>query len=167
MIDRKMQIVFRETKELIPYISNAKTHTDRQVQQIAASIKEFGFMNPILIDEGNLILAGHGRLQASQLLKIKEVPCIEAKHLDGAQKKAYIIADNQLTLNTGFDRNLLKIDLDELQELGGVDLDALGFDEKELESLLKPPVLADDIPEDIDDKKEKDSKTCPHCGKEI
>jgi len=137
MIDRKQKVIFRKTGELIPYINNAKEHPEQQIQQIAASIKEFGFTVPILIDETGMILAGHGRLAAAHLLKLDEVPCIEAKHLTGTQKKAYIIADNKLAMNTGFDDALLKIDLDELQELN-FDLSILGFADEELEGLIDP-----------------------------
>jgi hypothetical protein len=90
-----MEIVWKKTGELIPYVNNAKLHPDWQIQQIAGSIKEFGFMSPVLIDADNMILAGHGRIAAANILGLKDVPCIEAKHLSDLQKKAYIIADNK------------------------------------------------------------------------
>ena len=112
--------------ELIPYARNSRTHSDDQVAQIAASIKEFGFLNPIIIDGDNGIIAGHGRVLAAQRLGLTELPCIEASHLTDAQRKAYVIADNKLALNAGWDDELLRVELDELGELG-FDLELTGF----------------------------------------
>src|SRR5690625_4104174 len=92
------------TDSLIPYARNSRTHSDEQVAQIAASIKEFGFLNPIIIDGENRIIAGHGRVMAAQKLGLKELPCIEASHLTDAQRRAYIIADNKLALNAEIGR---------------------------------------------------------------
>jgi len=121
--------------DLIPYANNSRTHADGQVAQIAASMKEWGFTNPLLIDEDNSIIAGHGRLLAAQKLGIEQIPCILLDGLTEAQKKAYVIADNRLALNAGWDDELLKL---ELSELDGeeFDLDLLGFDESELMALL-------------------------------
>ena len=124
-----------KTVELIPYARNSRTHSDEQVAQIAASIKEFGFLNPIIVDGENGIIAGHGRLLAAQRLGIDQLPVIEAKHLTEAQKKAYVIADNRLALNAGWDHDLLKIELQELQDLS-FDVDLLGFDDGEIAALL-------------------------------
>ena len=99
----------KNINELIPYARNSRTHTDHQVSQIAASITEWGFTNPILVDENNQILAGHGRLAAARLLGLKEVPCVIAKEWTDAQKQAYVVADNKLALNAGWDDTLLKI----------------------------------------------------------
>ena len=132
-----MQIVQRKVSELIPYANNSRTHSDAQVAQIAASIKEFGWTNPILIDGENGIIAGHGRLLAARKLGYDEVPTIELSTLTEAQKKAYVIADNKLALNAGWDDDVLRIELEALQELE-FDLDVLGFDEKELANLLNP-----------------------------
>ena len=132
-----MQIAERKVEDLIPYIRNSRTHSDAQVAQIAASIKEFGWTNPILVDGENGIIAGHGRLLAARKLGHTKVPTIELKHLTEAQKKAYVIADNQLALNAGWDTSLLTLELQELQE-NGFDLDLLGFDPKELDKLLEP-----------------------------
>jgi DNA modification methylase len=123
------------TDKLIPYARNSRTHSEAQVSQIVGSIKEFGFTNPILVDEEGKIIAGHGRLMAAQKLSLKTVPCIRLSHLTEAQKKAYIIADNKLALNAGWDLDMLKV---ELQELGGegFDLSLTGFDDKELADLL-------------------------------
>ena len=132
-----MQIEQRKVSELIPYANNSRTHSDAQVAQIAASIKEFGWTNPILIDGENGIIAGHGRLLAARKLGYDEVPTIELSTLTEAQKKAYVIADNKLALNAGWDDDVLRIELEALQELE-FDLDVLGFDEKELANLLTP-----------------------------
>ena len=130
-----MEIVFKSVKELIPYVNNTRTHTDEQVNQVASSIKEFGFTNPVLIDNQGGIIAGHCRVLAAGKLNLKEVPCIELSHLTEAQKKAYIIADNKLALNAGWNEDLLKIELESLKELD-FDLDVLGFDDAELESFF-------------------------------
>ena len=122
-----MIIVNKSVTELIPYARNSRTHSDEQVSQIMASIKEFGFTNPILTDGKDGIIAGHGRLMAAQRLGIEEVPTIELSHLTDAQKKAYIIADNKLALNSGWDEDMLKIELSELDEIG-FNYSDLGFD---------------------------------------
>jgi ParB-like chromosome segregation protein Spo0J len=114
------------TDSLIPYVRNSRTHSDEQVAQIAASIKEFGFLNPIIIDGDNGIIAGHGRVMAAQKLGIKELPCIEASHLTDTQRRAYIIADNKLALNADWDIDLLRVELDELGKLD-FDLELTGF----------------------------------------
>tara|TARA_R110000803_G_scaffold157853_1_gene222136 strand:+ start:117 stop:713 length:597 start_codon:yes stop_codon:yes gene_type:complete len=122
-----LKIEYKKTGDLIPYINNSRTHSEQQVQQVAASIKEFGFTNPILIDEDSGIIAGHGRLQAAQLLGQNEVPTIMLEGLTEAQRKAYVIADNKLALNSGWDDELLKVELEFLSDLD-FDLDILGWD---------------------------------------
>lgn len=122
-----LEINYRKTAELIPYARNSRTHSTEQVQQIAGSIKEFGFTNPLLIDESDGIIAGHGRLMGAKLLKMDEVPCIVLSGLSEAQKKAYVIADNKIALNAGWDEDLLKLELMELDEMG-FDYSELGFD---------------------------------------
>ena len=134
-----MQIIDVEVSKLIPYAKNSRTHSDAQVAQIAASIKEFGWTNPILIDGENGIIAGHGRLMAARKLKYEKVPVIELKGMTPSQKKAYIIADNQLAMNSGWDTGLLSIELSELKD-EDFDLSLLGFDDKELDKLLQPEV---------------------------
>jgi len=129
-----MEITQRKTADLIPYVNNARTHSEQQVLQIAASIKEFGFNSPVLVDGENGIIAGHGRVMAAKKLGLDEVPTIELKHLTKTQKKAYILADNRLALNSGWDNDLLALELGELSD-DGFDLDLLGFDDTEL-SLL-------------------------------
>lgn len=122
---------------LIPYARNSRTHSDAQVAQIAASIKEFGFTNPVLIDGGGGIIAGHGRVLAARKLGLTDVPCIRLDHLTDAQKRAYVIADNRLALNSGWDTEMLKVEFADLQELG-FDLELTGFDLDEIKELLAP-----------------------------
>lgn len=132
----KIQIVYKKTDALIPYINNARTHSEAQIAQIAASIKEFGFNNPILLDGDNGIVAGHGRCLAARKLGIVETPCIELSHLSEAQKKAYILADNKIALNAGWDDETLRAELEELKTLD-VDFSLLGFNEDELDDLFE------------------------------
>lgn len=129
----KLKIEYKKIVELIPYINNSRTHSADQVQQIASSIKEFGWTNPLLLDGENGIIAGHGRLQAARLLGEKEVPTIQLDGLTEMQKKAYIIADNKLALNAGWDNELLGIEITDLKEFG-FDIDLLGFNEEELKA---------------------------------
>lgn len=129
----KLKIEYKKIDELIPYINNSRTHSADQVQQIASSIKEFGWTNPLLLDGENGIIAGHGRLQAARLLGEKEVPTIQLDGLTEMQKKAYIIADNKLALNAGWDNELLGIEITDLKEFG-FDIDLLGFNEEELKA---------------------------------
>ena len=134
-MEKEMQYYLADVSELIPYVRNARTHSEAQVSQIAASIREFGFLSPILVAEDNTILAGHGRLAAALKLGLKKVPCVKENHLTETQKRAYIIADNKLSLNAGWDSELLAV---ELSELEGADfnLDLLGFDEAELSNIF-------------------------------
>ena len=134
-MEKEMQYYLADVSELIPYVRNARTHSEAQVAQIAASIREFGFLSPILVAEDNTILAGHGRLAAALKLGLKKVPCVKENYLTETQKRAYIIADNKLSLNAGWDSELLAV---ELSELEGADfnLDLLGFDEAELSSIF-------------------------------
>ena len=126
------------TKSLIPYARNSRTHSDAQVAKIAASIKEFGFLSPIITDAENGIVAGHGRILAAQKLGITEVPCIEAAHLTEAQKRAYIIADNRLALDAGWDNELLKVELADLKA-ADFDLSLTGFELGEIADFLAEP----------------------------
>jgi len=135
-----MQIKEVEVTALIPYAKNSRTHDDAQVAQIAASIKEFGWTNPILIDGDKGIIAGHGRLMAARKLKMDKVPVIELSGMTDAQKKAYVIADNRLALNAGWDNAMLTIEMQELED-EGFDLTLLGFDDKELNALLQPEIV--------------------------
>ena len=144
--------------KLIPYAKNSRTHSDQQVAQIAASIKEFGFRNPILVD-GLSIIAGHGRLMAAQKLGLDQVPTIDCSDMTESQKKAYIIADNRLALNAGWDNSMLMLELQDLED-EGFDLTLLGFDDKELNALLEPEVVdgltdEDEVPEVPEEPKTK------------
>lgn len=147
------KIELQKTAILLPYACNSRTHSDAQIQQIASSIKEFGFTNPILIDENNQIIAGHGRLSAAHLLKIKEVPCIRLAHLTEAQKKAYVIADNKLALNAGWDDAMLALELKDL-ESENFDLSLTGFNEDELAKLLVEAVEGQTDPDDVPEVQE-------------
>ena len=159
MTDKTTQYYLADISSLIPYARNSRTHTDAQVAQVAASIKEFGFLNPVIIAEDNTILAGHARVLAARKLGLDKVPCIKAENLTEAQKRAYIIADNKLSLNAGWDEELLAVEISDLQA-ESFDLSLLGFDEKELDKLLSPSgedVTDDDF--DIDAELEKPAVT--------
>ena len=153
-----MQIQEVAVEALIPYAKNSRTHSDAQVAQIAASIKEFGWTNPILVDGTKGIIAGHGRLMAARKLGLVKVPVIELKDMTESQKKAYVIADNQLAMNAGWDIELLKIEVADLNE-DGFDLELLGFDNKMLDSLLEPEVKEGLTDEDQVPEVPKEPKT--------
>jgi site-specific DNA-methyltransferase (adenine-specific) len=131
---KKIEMVSVDT--LIPYAKNARTHSDEQVAQIAGSIKEFGFNNPVLVDKDNSVIAGHGRLMAARKLGYKEVPVVKLEHLTESQRKAYILADNRIALNSGWDTSMLSLELQELKD--DIDLSLLGFDADELDAMLNP-----------------------------
>lgn len=160
-----MKIENVKTNELIPYARNAKLHSDQQVQQIAGSIKEFGFNNPVLIDSDNGIIAGHGRVLAAQLLKLDAVPCVRLAHLTETQKKAYILADNRLSeVGGGWNYELLKLEIDELKT-EDFDIDLTGFDVAGLGEAADKKVEALDL--DGEENKKEPEKTqfhCPKCG---
>ena len=143
-----MEIVYKKIEDLIPYVNNTRTHSEEQVNQIASSIKEFGFTNPILIDADGGIIAGHGRVMGARKLNLTQVPTITLDGLSEAQKKAYIIADNKLALNAGWDEELLKVEIEALQEMD-FDIDLLGFSDDELADL---DIGLDDLP-DLDTDK--------------
>lgn len=154
-----MQINEIEVSKLIPYAKNSRTHDDAQVAQIAASIKEFGWTNPILVDGDKGVIAGHGRLLAARKLGYDKVPVIELKHMTEAQKRAYVIADNKLALNAGWDNNFLALELQDLKDQE-FDLTLLGFDDKELDALLAPEIVEgltdeDEVPEPPKEPKTK------------
>ena len=155
---------------LRPYEKNARTHSPEQVAQIAASIQEFGFTNPILVDGADGILAGHGRLAAAQDMGLAEVPVIVLDHLSAAQRRAYILADNQLALNAGWDMELLQQEIAGLN-LADFDLSLLGFDEDRIAGLLDPEGIDredEGSPEEfkeVDEDIETDHR-CPSCGYE-
>jgi DNA modification methylase len=130
------KIEWRSVETLIPYAKNARTHSDEQVAQIAGSIKEFGFNNPVLVDKDNSIIAGHGRLMAARKLGMDKVPVVQLGHMTEAQRKAYVLADNRIALNSGWDTSMLSLELLELKD--DIDLSLLGFDADELDALLNP-----------------------------
>ncbi len=134
--DQTLQVEYRPIGELIPYARNARTHSDAQVAQIAASIREFGFTNPVLLDGDRGIIAGHGRVLAARKLRMESVPCIEIGWMSEAQKRAYILADNQLAITAGWDKELLALELADLKGLA-FDLPLIGFNEAELATLLR------------------------------
>ena len=130
------KIEWLSVETLIPYAKNARTHSDEQVAQIAGSIKEFGFNNPVLVDKDNSIIAGHGRLMAARKLGMNKVPVVQLEHMTEAQRKAYVLADNRIALNSGWDTSMLSLELQDLKD--DIDLSLLGFDPDELDSLLNP-----------------------------
>lgn len=164
----QLNVKYRKVEDLIPYINNSRKHSDEQVAQISASIKEFGWTNPILIDGTNSIIAGHGRLMAARKLKMDEVPTIELDHLSDTQRKALVIADNKLALNADWDTTLLTIELDELLK-DGFALDILGFNEQEIKTIMSDVNFDAGSEEDQGKLDQLDPKwiCCPHCGKEF
>lgn len=147
---------------LIPYVNNARTHSPAQISKIAASIKEFGFTNPILTDGKRGIVAGHGRVLAALKLGLDTVPTIELSHLSKAQRRAYVIADNRLALDAGWDDELLTLELGELRD-DGFDLSLLGFDAPEFRALFEEPDLPGPEPERHTEK----IVECPQCHHEF
>lgn len=130
------KIEWQSVEKLIPYAKNARTHSDEQVAQIAGSIKEFGFNNPVLVDKNNSIIAGHGRVMAARKLGMDKVPVVILNHLTESQRKAYVLADNRIALNSGWDSSMLSVELQDLKD--DIDLSLLGFDPDELDALLNP-----------------------------
>lgn len=160
-------MIEKSVSDLIPYVNNSRTHSQEQVKQIASSIKEFGFTNPVLIDDENMIIAGHGRVQAAQLLKIDKVPCVTLSGLTDTQKKAYIIADNKLALNAGWDDEMLANEILALQEQE-YDISLLGFDDDEIKDIISGGVF---LPASLDEQGQLDKlapkmTTCPNCKHE-
>lgn len=155
-MSKETEYYLADIETLMPYARNARTHSDTQIAQIAASIKEFGFLSPIVIAEDNTILCGHGRFYAAQKLGLKKVPCIKESHLTETQRRAYILADNKLSLNAGWDDEMLAVELSELQA-ADFDLGLTGFDEKELAGFFD---TADDAKEDDFDVDAELEKPC-------
>ena len=137
------------TDKLIPYVNNARTHSKEQITKLRSSLREFGFINPVIIDRDFNVIAGHGRIEAAKAEGITEVPCVYVDHLTEAQKKAYILADNRMALDAGWDEELLAVELSELQDLG-YDLAMTGFDEKELADLFSDKTDSDAKDDDFD-----------------
>ena len=153
---------------LTPYANNARTHSDEQISKIAASIKEFGFLNPIIISEDNTILCGHGRYYAAQRLGLSKVPCIRESHLSETQRKAYILADNRLAEDAGWDNDLLKVELETLK-FDDFDVDLIGFSEKEINALFDTDHEGKEDDFDVDEELNKPTFSKPgdiwHLGK--
>jgi ParB-like chromosome segregation protein Spo0J len=157
-----LRVEYRPLDALIPFARNARTHSDEQVRQIVASIREFGFTNPILLDGKNGIIAGHGRLLAAKELGLERLPCIDLSHLTEEQKRAYIVADNKLALNAGWNEELLRLELTDLKEMG-TNLELVGFDAMELADIM----LGKDVEfKEYDESAADDVElvTCPQCG---
>lgn len=153
-----------KTSALIPYANNARTHTEAQVRKIAASIREFGFTNPVLTDGRKGIVAGHGRVLAAKQLGLDEIPAIELSHLTAAQRRAYVLADNRLALDAGWDDELLAAELGDLKD-EDFDLSLTGFDDKELDKLFGSE---NEGPSDQEPDAELNAKVCcPSCGHEF
>ena len=163
-----ISVEYVKVADLVPYVANSRTHSDEQVAQIAASIKEFGFTNPILTDGGNGIIAGHGRLMAARKLDMAEVPTIALDGLTAAQKRAYVIADNKLALNSSWNIDLLSSELRGLDD-DNFNLKLLGFDEAELGNILLSGNFEPGSEEDQGklDQLSPQMVICPHCNSEF
>ena len=148
----EMQLISIE--KLVPYVNNARTHNAQQIMKLRSSLREFGFINPVIIDKEYNVIAGHGRIMAAKEEGIKEVPCVFVDYLTEAQKKAYILADNRMAMDAGWDEELLKIELEALQ-VEDFDLGLTGFDEKELASLFDSDDEAEDDDFDVDEELQK------------
>ena len=152
----EMQLV--PITKLVPYVNNARTHSPEQINKLRSSLREFGFINPVIIDRDYGVIAGHGRILAAKEEGITEVPCVFADHLTEAQKKAYIIADNRMALDAGWDEELLRVEIESLQ---AADFDPLltGFDEKELSKLFDDGIEAEEDDFDVDAELQKPTFT--------
>jgi ParB-like chromosome segregation protein Spo0J len=159
-----MQIEQRPTSGLIPYAQNSRKHTPEQITQVANSIKEFGFLNPVIIDGDSGIIAGHCRVMAANQLGLESVPCLEASHLNESQKQAYIIADNKLALNADWDYENLRIELNKLIDID-FDTDVLGFSEIEVMNILNMDIDTDAFDEwdGMPEFDQPDAKSFRHC----
>ena len=146
-----------EIEKLIPYVNNARTHSKEQITKLRSSLREFGFINPVIIDRDYNIIAGHGRVMAAKEENITEVPCVFVDHLTEAQKKAYIIADNRFALDAGWDEEMLKLEIEALQDMA-FDLSLTGFDDAELSKLFETDDVKDDE-FDVEAELQKPTKT--------
>lgn len=148
----EMQLV--PIEKLVPYVNNARTHSPEQINKLRSSLREFGFINPVIIDRDYGVIAGHGRIMAAKEENIKEVPCVFTDHLTEAQKKAYIIADNRMAMDAGWDEELLRVEIEALQA-EAFDIALTGFDEKELSKLFDDGTDAEDDDFDVDAELER------------
>ena len=166
-MEHSLQVEYRSPDDLTPYARNARTHSAEQVAQIAGSIREFGFTNPILTDENGTIIAGHGRLAAAQKLGLEKVPCITIAGLTDTQRRALILADNRIAETAGWDAEMLRVELEELAE-AGADIDLIGFDEESLDELIGGLGERDhgEAPADFPtvDESVETQFCCPSCG---
>jgi ParB-like chromosome segregation protein Spo0J len=155
-------------ERLVPYARNARTHSDEQVAQIAASIREWGWTTPVLVDEDGGIIAGHGRTLAAQRLQMTEVPVMVARGWSDAKKRAYILADNKLALNAGWENELLNLELSELKELD-FNLELIGFSADEIAALSfkEKDLYPDSSTQEIDSDDYNMGHQCPKCGFEF
>lgn len=173
---RQLKIVYVAVKDLVPYDRNSRVHSPEQIAQIANSIQQFGFTNPLLIDARSVIIAGHGRLEGAKIAGLEKVPCIVLDHLSDRERQALVIADNKIALNAGWDMAILGAELGELANLD-FDLSFTGFDEQELDAILKNDLGL--LPDKKLDKKKTDKEpppdnlstakskivhTCPNCS---
>jgi ParB-like chromosome segregation protein Spo0J len=164
--ENPIAVEYLPAKQLKRYANNARTHSEAQILEIVASIKEFGWTIPILIDENDLIIAGHGRLEAATRIGLSRVPCIRLAHLSEAQRRAYTIADNKIPLHADWDPMLLKIELGELSA-GEFDIHLTGFSQQEFDDLMFDGNFE---PGSVERQGKLDSKKviiCPHCGMEF
>ena len=148
----QMQLV--DINKLIPYVNNARTHSPEQITKLRSSLREFGFINPVLIDRKYNVLAGHGRIAAAKEEGITEVPCVFVEHLSEAQKKAYILADNRMAMDAGWDTDLLLVEMESLKDMG-FDIGMTGFDEKEIADLFETDTEGEGDNFDVDAELEK------------
>jgi len=154
-----------KTADLIPFAGNSRQHSDAQIAQIAASIREFGFLAPIIADDDNTVIAGHGRLLAADKLGLPKVPVVRASHLTPAQRRAYVIADNKLSDNSSFEIDQLMIEFQQLTEMD-FDLELTGFTRKELDKMIDGSVFPDSPDEFPEDDGGDNTHVCPSCGYE-
>lgn len=149
---KEMKLV--DIEKLVPYVNNARTHSQDQINKLRSSIREFGFINPVIIDKDYGVIAGHGRIMAAKEEGIKEVPCVFADHLNEAQKKAYILADNRMALDAGWDEELLRVEIESLEDYG-FNVELTGFSTEELSSLFDLGVEAEEDDFDVEEELKK------------
>jgi ParB-like chromosome segregation protein Spo0J len=149
----ELKIEYISIKDLIPYARNSRTHSDLQIAQIAASMQEFGWTNPVLIDKDGVIIAGHGRVMAGMKLNLETAPCIVLGNLTDTQKRAYVIADNKLALNAGWDAEMLSVELDTLRD-EKFDLSLLGFENQEINDLIGTPNIPPELTQEDENEEE-------------
>ncbi len=167
MEEKTTQFYMAEVDSLVPYARNARTHSELQVDQIAASIKEFGFLSPIVVSADNTILCGHGRYFAAKKLGMEMVPCVKEEYLTETQKRAYILADNRIGLNAGWDHEMLAVEMEELKA-ADFDVSLTGFNDSEIADLFmdeaEPKEAENKEYEEEEFGDEEFEHECPRCG---